>query len=241
MPENFDDIYLHYAREGSRVLALGYKELGVLSHQELRDMSRTQIESKLKFVGFIIISCPLKSDSKSVIKEILHSSHHITMITGDNPLTACHVASELKLIHKKHALVLSKESDTWKWKSVYDDQEQKHVSYALEQKNFPRWSKNSSAPSESTYKYLCLTGEGFDYLHKNEYDLLKRILSEIKVFARVSPKQKEYVVTMLKSLGYVTLMCGDGTNDVGALKHANVGVALLSNTTSVGKSNKEII
>ena len=68
---------------------------------------------------------------------------------------------------------------------------------------------------------------------ENKPDLVKRIIPKVRVFARTSPRQKELIIIELKANGFYTVMCGDGTNDVGALKHSHVGVALLS--SSVGE------
>ncbi|KAI5160102.1 manganese-transporting P-type ATPase [Nematocida ausubeli] len=56
------------------------------------------------------------------------------------------------------------------------------------------------------------------------------------VFARADPDSKEKIISLLNSIGEYTLMCGDGTNDVGALKTAHAGIALLEKTKGKGKS-----
>ena len=182
LPSNYDEIYLHFAREGARVLSLGYKELGQLNHQEIRDLARDDVENNLTFAGFVIISCPLKPDTKSVIKEVLNSSHHVTMITGDNPLTACHVASQLKFIDKKHALVLSKDADeTWCWKSSENENIKKTLDYALQQKKYPKPSKNlKNTDTTDIYNYLCLTGEVKHTISLMKYRFIFWILNPTK-------------------------------------------------------------
>lgn len=78
VPENYDSTYLSLSRRGARVLALGYRKLpGPLSSQDLRELTRDRLEKNLTFAGFVIISCPLKPDSKAVIKEIVNASHSV--------------------------------------------------------------------------------------------------------------------------------------------------------------------
>mmetsp|Transcript_18515 Transcript_18515/g.17609 ORF Transcript_18515/g.17609 Transcript_18515/m.17609 type:complete len:93 (-) Transcript_18515:849-1127(-) len=58
---------------------------------------------------------------------------------------------------------------------------------------------------------------------------VSKIIFHVDVFSRTSPNQKDFIVSHLNKEGHITLMCGDGTNDVGSLKRANIGLAIVNN------------
>merc|ERR1719495_759276 len=231
VPDNYDKNYLSLSRRGARVLALGHRDLGTMSNQQLKELKRDDIEKDLNFAGFVIISCPMKPDSKAVIKELVSSSHQVVMITGDNPLTACHVARQLKFCKTSTTIILTEVDGSWSWQSV--DQKVSLPLAGPDTLSRTDWTQFLKGND------MCLTGEGLSYLLTTHPSLARRLLPHVKVFARVNPKQKEVVITTLKALGYTTLMCGDGTNDVGALKHSNVGVAILSGAPAKKKKSKD--
>ncbi|KAI7862416.1 HAD ATPase, P-type, family IC [Spinellus fusiger] len=219
VPSHYEDTYRHFTRKGSRVLALGYKYLNNVTADKIKDVSRESVESDLYFAGFIVFTCPLKEDAIEALKELNESSHRCIMITGDNPLTACAVARQVGIVERDVLIVDKDESSTSNTVTFHsiDDAFQLQVdpSLPLDQKMLDQYD-------------ICLTGTAMSLFM--EKPTMKVLLEHTWVYARVSPSQKEYLLTGLKDLGYTTLMAGDGTNDVGALKQAHIGVALLDGT-----------
>lgn len=60
-----------------------------------------------------------------------------------------------------------------------------------------------------------------------------QVLIKGQVFARMSPDEKHELVEKLQSLDYCCGFCGDGANDCGALKAADVGISLSDAEASV--------
>ncbi|CAL5420609.1 unnamed protein product [Camellia sinensis] len=213
LPSSYVKTYKKYTRQGSRVLALAYKFIPEMTVSEARTLDRDVVESGLTFAGFAVFNCPIRGDSSTVLSELKASSHDLVMITGDQALTACHVASQVHIISKP-ALILcrSKNGEGYEWVSP---DETEIIGYS---------EKDVETLSET--HDLCIGGDCFEMLQRT-FAVFK-VIPYVKVFARVAPEQKELIMTTFKTVGRITLMCGDGTNDVGALKQAHVGVALLN-------------
>ena len=66
-------------------------------------------------------------------------------------------------------------------------------------------------------------------------------LEKLQVMARSSPTDKYDLVRILRSLGEVVAVTGDGTNDSKALKEADVGLAMGIAGTEVAKKSSDIV
>lgn len=78
-------------------------------------------------------------------------------------------------------------------------------------------------------------------LRKMSDEKLKESIHKIKIFARVTPKQKLRITRILQEMDETVAITGDGVNDVLALKSADVGVAMGIRGSDVTRDVADII
>lgn len=84
----------------------------------------------------------------------------------------------------------------------------------------------------NNYRFA-MTGKTWTVIRDNFPELLPKFVTRGTVFARMSPDNKQALISELQELGYYVAMCGDGANDCGALKAAHTGISLSEAESSV--------
>ncbi|KAI1339008.1 hypothetical protein F5Y15DRAFT_89450 [Xylariaceae sp. FL0016] len=242
-PDDYDELLSHYTHKGYRVIACAAKHMKKLSWVKAQKMKREEAESDLGFVGFIIFENKLKPTTAAVLKELTQSNINSIMVTGDNILTAISVARNCGLVEKDAHCFVPHFTDgdsrdpnaRLRWESIDD------AAYQLDDRTllpFPApVDRDASLPYDITnlrsYS-LAVSGDVFRWIvdfAPNE--VMQRMLIRGKVFARMSPDEKHELVEKLQSIDYCCGFCGDGANDCGALKAADVGISLSEAEASV--------
>jgi len=211
IPQGYDECYLKWAKDGYRILALAYKDNEKYDYNTKRE----ELEKDLIFCGFAIAESPLKHNVEKYIDELIKANYDVCIITGDHLLTTLKVSKDLKLGPENFSL-LKVENNKLNWYSIDNI--------------FIKETKSIEEVKLLSQDYtLGITSNEYNKIKTiKNFSNLYEIMQYIKLFCRVSQTQKDEIIKDLIKSGKSPSMCGDGSNDAGALKIATIGVAMLN-------------
>uniref|UniRef100_A0A663NAG1 Polyamine-transporting ATPase 13A2 n=1 Tax=Athene cunicularia TaxID=194338 RepID=A0A663NAG1_ATHCN len=237
VPVDFSQMLRYYTTDGFRVLGLACKPLStVTTFEEALQLPRDAVESSLTFLGFLVMKNVLKPESAPVIHLLRNANIRPVMVTGDNMLTAVNVARSCRMVEPKERVIFVTASPpshdkpaTLKFILAEHSQGEEQVEVSPKATFWGGVWKAQAAGHLAGLAFPRVWG--LRYKHVAFPSL--QILIRATVFARMSPDQKTQLVCSLQELNYCVGMCGDGANDCGALKAADVGISLSEAEASV--------
>lgn len=242
-PIDYDELLNYYTHRGYRVIGCAKKSVLKINWLKIQKMKRAEAELELEFMGFIIFENKLKPTTSGIMKEISDAGIRTVMCTGDNILTAISVGRECGLIDSSaHCFVPHFAEGDFRnplsrlvWESV--DNPMFQLDELTLKPEPPPIEGDASLPYDLTnlrnYN-VAVSGDAFRWIVDFASEqVLREMLVVGQIFARMSPDMKNELVCKLQTLDYTTGFCGDGANDCGALKAADVGISLSEAEASV--------
>ncbi|ROT40887.1 ATPase [Sodiomyces alkalinus F11] len=242
-PTDYEEQLSYYTHKGYRVIACATRHIPKLNWVKVQKMKREEVESGLDFVGFIIFENKLKPTTTGVLQELHDSNIGVVMCTGDNILTAISVGRECRLINPTaHCFVprfVEDEHGDGEVRLVWESID--NGAFRLDEKTLLPLPPTADADASLPYDIsnlrnysVAVSGDAFRWMvDYAEPEVLHRMLVCGKIYARMSPDEKHALVEKLQSIDYCVGFCGDGANDCGALKAADVGISLSEAEASV--------
>lgn len=242
VPNDYDSVCTNLAKAGAYVLAMAGKSLD--GRDNVQVMSREDVECDLSLLGLLVFINDVKETSPAAFSAITNGGIDCKIITGDNAFTAVKVARAISMNSAstgtkfyvgdvKQEVLVFKDYDT-------DAEISADEVYRCAQKSLLHFQDciEDKCPRPLPFG-LCVTGAALEFLNNQlkveQYHVglsTLNLVPAISIFARVSPAQKAEIVTDIEEAGAVVGMCGDGGNDVNALRQATFGFAL--STTDAG-------
>uniref|UniRef100_A0A8C4NMN0 ATPase cation transporting 13A2 n=2 Tax=Dicentrarchus labrax TaxID=13489 RepID=A0A8C4NMN0_DICLA len=229
VPAQFSSKLRNFSSEGLRVLALAYKPLD--RSTDFRSIERGEVEKDMQFLGLMMMKNLVKPESAKVINVLRLANLRSVMVTGDNILTAVNVA-------KSCGMVGSDEKVIFVNATPHTAQSMPTLRFTLEDGGTTTAQSSVEVITQGLYQggygyHLAISGKSYAALCDHFPEYLPKVLLRTTVFARMGPDQKTQLVKELQKLNYRVGMCGDGANDCGALRAADVGVSLSEAEASV--------
>ncbi|SMN20528.1 similar to Saccharomyces cerevisiae YOR291W YPK9 Vacuolar protein with a possible role in sequestering heavy metals [Maudiozyma saulgeensis] len=229
IPQNYEQQLYDYTLAGYRVIACAGKVLPKHTWLYAKKVSREEVETNLEFLGFIIFENRLKQATPKTLSVLNDAKIRTVMCTGDNVLTAISVGKECGLIRESNVYLpyLSDQNEQYPilWRELNDPD------------NMLDPVTLTPKDSDVSNYTMAVTGDIFRVIFSNEANFsqvyVDNVLLRSSVYARMSPDEKHELVEQLQKLDYTVGFCGDGANDCGALKAADVGISLSEAEASV--------